>query len=88
VSALAVRPLITKSNFVCWSTAEYGSFYIWWALFGTTGLWFGGWVIDRFGRRRGFAILLIEAAVFMTIWIFAESKIALWILGFSASGVR
>jgi MFS family permease len=64
-----------------WSTAEYGSFYIWWALFGTTGLWFGGWVIDRFGRRRGFAILLIEAAVFMTIWIFAESKIALWILG-------
>ena len=40
-----------------------------------------GWVIDRFGQRRGFAILLIEAAVFMTIWSFAESKIALWILG-------
>jgi MFS family permease len=64
-----------------WSTAEYGSFYIWWALFGTTGLWFGGWVIDRLGRRIGFAILLIEAAVVMTVWIFAESKIALWSLG-------
>lgn len=64
-----------------WSTAEYGSFYIWWALFGTTGFWVGGWMIDRFGRRIGFAILLIEAAVFMTIWIFVESKLALWVLG-------
>jgi MFS family permease len=68
-----------------WSTAEYGSFYIWWALFATTGFWAGGWMIDRFGRRLGFAILLIEAAVFMTIWIFAESKIALWVLGMAWS---
>jgi MFS family permease len=68
-----------------WSTAEYGSFYIWWALFGGTGLWFGGWVIDRFGRRIGFAILLVEAALFMTIWIFAESKLALWVLGLAWS---
>ena len=22
-----------------WSTAQYGSFYIWWALFATTGFW-------------------------------------------------
>jgi MFS family permease len=64
-----------------WTTAEYGSFYIWWALFATTGFWAGGWMIDRFGRRIGFAILLVEAAVFMTIWIFAESKLALWLLG-------
>ena len=27
-----------------WSTAEYGSFYIWWALFATTGFWAGGWM--------------------------------------------
>jgi MFS family permease len=64
-----------------WSTPEYGSFYIWWALFGTSGFWVGGWMIDRFGRRIGFAVLLIEAAAFMTLWIFAESKIALWVLG-------
>jgi len=64
-----------------WSTAEYGSFYIAWALFATTGFWAGGWMIDRFGRRLGFAILLIEAALFMTIWIFAEDRVALWLLG-------
>jgi MFS transporter, putative metabolite:H+ symporter len=68
-----------------WSTAEYGTFYIWWALFATTGFWAGGWMIDGFGRRLGFAILLIEAAVFMTVWIFAESKIALWVLGLAWS---
>jgi MFS transporter, putative metabolite:H+ symporter len=68
-----------------WSTAEYGSFYIWWALFATTGFWAGGWMIDRFGRRIGFAILLIEAAAFMTIWIFVESKAALWVLGMAWS---
>jgi hypothetical protein len=31
-------------------------------------------MIDRLGRRVGFAVLLIEAAVFMTIWIFAHDK--------------
>jgi MFS transporter, putative metabolite:H+ symporter len=64
-----------------WSTAEYGSFYISWALFSTTGFWLGGWMIDRLGRRLGFGLLLLEAAFFMTIWIFAEGKIALWLLG-------
>ncbi|HEY1797227.1 MAG TPA: MFS transporter [Stellaceae bacterium] len=64
-----------------WSTAEYGNFYIWWALFGTWGFWVGGWLIDRFGRRIGFAILLIEAASVMTVWIFAQNKIWLWVLG-------
>ncbi len=68
-----------------WSTAEYGSFYIWWALFATTGFWAGGWMIDRLGRRVGFAVLLIEAAVFMTIWIFAHDKIGLWLLGMAWS---
>jgi putative MFS transporter len=64
-----------------WSTAEYGSFYICWALFATTGFWIGGWMIDRFGRRQGFAILLLEAAIFMTIWIFTANTLALWLLG-------
>ena len=68
-----------------WSTAQYGSFYIWWALFATTGFWAGGWMIDRFGRRTGFAILLIEAAIFMTIWIFATDMVALWLLGMAWS---
>ncbi len=64
-----------------WSTAEYGSFYICWALFATTGFWVGGWMIDAFGRRLGFAILLIEAAIGMTLWIFATNTLALWLLG-------
>jgi hypothetical protein len=38
-------------------------------------------MIDRFGRRLGFAILLLEAAIFMTIWIFTANKVALWLLG-------
>jgi MFS family permease len=68
-----------------WSTAAYGSFYISWALFATTGFWAGGWMIDRFGRRIGFAVLLCEAALFMTLWIFADSRIALWVLGLAWS---
>ena len=42
-------------------------------------------MIDRLGRRVGFAVLLIEAAVFMTIWIFVHDKIALWLLGMAWS---
>jgi MFS family permease len=64
-----------------WSTAQYSSFYICWALFATTGFWVGGWMIDAFGRRLGFAILLIEAAICMTLWIFATNTLALWLLG-------
>jgi MFS family permease len=68
-----------------WSTAQYGSFYICWALFATTGFWVGGWMIDRFGRRLGFAVLLLEAAVFMTIWVFATDTLAVWLLGMAWS---
>jgi MFS family permease len=68
-----------------WTTAEYGSFYIWWALFSTLGFWLGGWMIDRLGRRLGFGILLLEAAFFLTIWIFAEGKVVLWLLGMAWS---
>jgi MFS transporter, putative metabolite:H+ symporter len=68
-----------------WTTAQYGTFYISWALFATTGFWAGGWMIDRFGRRLGFAILLLEAAVFMTIWTFATNTLAIWLLGMAWS---
>ncbi len=68
-----------------WTTAQYGSFYICWALFATTGFWLGGWMIDAFGRRLGFATLLIEAAFFMVIWIFATNTVALWLLGLAWS---
>jgi len=64
-----------------WSTSEYGNFYIWWGLFGTWGYWVAGWISDRFGRRLAFAIMLIEASVFLTLWTFAEGKVALWTLG-------
>lgn len=64
-----------------WQAAEYGSFYIWWGLVGVTGLCFGGWIIDRLGRRPGIVLLLLEATVFMTLWIYAESDTALWIYG-------
>jgi MFS transporter, putative metabolite:H+ symporter len=68
-----------------WTTAQYGTFYICWALFATTGFWAGGWMIDRFGRRLGFAILLLEAAFFMTLWVFATDTLALWLLGMAWS---
>src|ERR1700712_1363111 len=63
------------------SAAEYGSFYIWWGLVGVTGICFAGWFIDKLGRRLGFALMLLEASVFMTWWIFATDKTELMILG-------
>jgi MFS family permease len=63
------------------SAAEYGNFYIWWGLVGVTGICFAGWVIDKLGRRLGFAFMLLQATVFMTWWIFATDKTTLLILG-------
>ena len=63
------------------SAAEYGNFYIWWGLVGVTGICFAGWVIDKLGRRLGFALMLLQASVFMTWWIFATDKTTLLILG-------
>ena len=64
-----------------WSTATYGTFYIWWGLVGFLGLFFAGLISDRFGRKPAFYIMLIEGAVFLTLWVFAESNTALWIYG-------
>jgi MFS transporter, putative metabolite:H+ symporter len=63
------------------SAAEYGTFYIWWGLVGVTGICFAGWLIDKLGRRLGFAFMLLEATVFMTWWIFATGKTELMVLG-------
>lgn len=64
-----------------WATAEYGKFYIWWGLVGFLGLLAGGWIADRFGRKPAFYVMLAEGAVFVTLWVFAESDLALWIYG-------
>ncbi len=63
------------------SAADYGNFYIWWGLVGVTGICFAGWLIDKLGRRLGFAFMLLEASVFMTWWIFATGKTELMVLG-------
>ena len=57
-----------------WSTATYGTFYIWWGLVGFLGLLAAGWISDRFGRRPAFYIMLAEGAVFLTLWVFAEDQ--------------
>jgi MFS family permease len=63
------------------SAAEYGNFYIWWGLVGVTGICFAGWLIDKIGRRAGMGIMLIQASIFMTWWVFATDKTTLLILG-------
>jgi MFS family permease len=64
-----------------WSTAEYGTFYIWWGLVGFLGLLAGGLIADRFGRKPAFFVMLAEGAIFVTLWVFAESDLALWVYG-------
>lgn len=64
-----------------WSTAQYGSFYIWWGLVGVTGLVASGWIADRFGRRAAFVTMLAEGALFLTLWVFAKDDLSLWIYG-------
>src|SRR3546814_3329362 len=64
-----------------WSPAEYGSFYIAWGLIGVLGIIGAGWIIDRFGRRLGFLLMLAEGALFITLWIYADTKTELWVYG-------
>jgi MFS transporter, putative metabolite:H+ symporter len=64
-----------------WTPAEYGVFYIWWGLVGVTGICFAGWFIDKLGRRLGFTVMLLQATICMTIWIFATDKTTLFVLG-------
>src|SRR5215510_897804 len=53
-----------------WSTAEYSAFYVFWGIVGFFGLWLAGWLADRYGRRTGFIVLLLQGAAFLTAWIY------------------
>ena len=64
-----------------WSTAQYGSFYIAWGLIGVVGIAGAGWIIDKFGRRLGFLLMLVEGVVFLTAWIFTTDTTLLWVFG-------
>jgi MFS family permease len=64
-----------------WSTAAYGTFYIFWGLVGFIGLLVAGLISDHFGRKPAFYIMLVEGAVFLTLWVYAQSNIALWVYG-------
>jgi MFS family permease len=68
-----------------WSTAEYSAFYVGWGIVGFFGLWLAGWLADRIGRRVAFIVLLFEGAVFLTAWIFTDSRLLLWIFGLAWS---
>ncbi|TDH62664.1 MFS transporter [Dankookia rubra] len=64
-----------------WSAAEYGSFYVAWGLIGVVGIAGAGWIADLLGRRLGFVLMLAQGALFLTLWIYAESHTALWVYG-------
>ena len=68
-----------------WSTQEYSAFYVCWGIVGFFGLWLAGWLADRIGRRVGFIAMLIEGAVFMTLWVYTGSHILLWVFGLAWS---
>jgi MFS family permease len=68
-----------------WSTAEYSAFYVCWGIVGFFGLWLAGWLADRVGRRVAFIALLLEGAVFLTAWIFTDSRLLLWVFGLAWS---
>jgi MFS family permease len=68
-----------------WSTAEYSAFYVCWGLSGFLGLCVAGWLADKVGRRMGFVVTLLEGAIFITLWVYADSHLWLWIFGLAWS---
>ena len=68
-----------------WSTAEYSLFYVFWGISGFLGLCVAGWLADRIGRRLAFVVTLIEGAIFMTLWVYTESHLWLWVFGLAWS---
>jgi MFS family permease len=63
------------------STFEYSMFYVGWGLSGFLGLCVAGWLADKIGRRMGFIVTLVEGAIFITLWVYSDSHLLLWIFG-------
>jgi MFS family permease len=68
-----------------WSTAEYSLFYVFWGLSGFLGLCVAGWLADKIGRRLAFVVMLIEGAVFLTLWVLTDNHVLLWAFGLAWS---
>lgn len=68
-----------------WSTAEYSLFYLFWGISGFLGLCLAGWLADKIGRRIAFIVTLLEGAIFMTLWVYTENHILLWVFGLAWS---
>jgi MFS family permease len=68
-----------------WSTAEYSTFYVCWGIVGFFGLCVAGWLADKIGRRVAFIVMLVEGAIFMTLWVFTDSHALLWAFGLAWS---
>lgn len=64
-----------------WSPAEYSAFYVCWGISGFFGLCVAGWLADKVGRRLGFIVTLLEGALFITLWVYSDSHLWLWIFG-------
>jgi len=68
-----------------WSTAEYSLFYFFWGISGFLGLCLAGWLADKIGRRIAFIVMLIEGAIFMTLWVATDNRVLLWGFGLAWS---
>jgi len=68
-----------------WSTQEYSAFYVWWGIVGFFGLSLAGWLADRIGRRIASIAMLTQGAIFMTLWVYTDSHILMWLFGLAWS---
>ena len=64
-----------------WSPLEYSAFYVGWGISGFFGLCVAGWLADKVGRRMGFIVTLLEGAIFITLWVYSDSHLWLWVFG-------
>lgn len=65
-----------------WSTPQYSTYIIWWALAGTAGYYLFSWVGDRWGRLTAMLAGNILCIVFIVPWAFASETWQLYVLGF------
>jgi MFS family permease len=64
-----------------WPTWEYSAFYVGWGISGFFGLVVAGWLADKVGRRWGFIAMLVEGSIFITLWVYSDSHLWLWVFG-------